>query len=322
MEKVTVFESIAKIFKMIASTPLLIGVLVGTIILLVVISIFHLKNSKSGKIIVLGIFVVTIVLLVAFNISFFVDWLDKIVENFVKIIYFPSWYMYLLAVIYTDVTIFRKMRKSLKQEARKIDIFDYIYFYVFQFLLFMIIQVVTKDNVDIFSTTDLYNNSKLLSLIQISSYIFWIRVLIQLLSFIINKLSTRENDELEVKIKEINKNPKKEKKEDKEEDNSFGSFDDSYFYQEPDYAGKLKEIENQKENAVTNLQSQVFSNNFSDNNKTYDIFNSPKIIKDTKDTQNEGFNQMGSFNQNNNSNNNGSKTYDYDDSNYFDDFFE
>ena len=354
MEKVTVFESIAKIFKMIASTPLLIGVLVVSIILLVVTSIFHLKNKKSGNIVVLCIFVVSIVLLVAFNISFFVNWLDKIVENFVKNLYFPSWYMYMVAIIYTDFLLFKKLKNSFTEDAKKTDILDYVYFYIFHLLFFMIIQIVTKDKVDIFSTTDLYNNSKLLSLIQISSYIFWIRVIIQFLSFIINKLAAKPTDELAMKAKEqksiFNKKIKEEKENEFSKDNSkdvledasFNSFDDSYFYKEPDYAGKLKEIDSQKESPVTNLQSSVFSNDFSDNNKTYDIFNSPKIIKETKNNQNDGFNRISDNNSNNsifnsnnnnnntnsinntnsNNNNNSYKEYDYDDSNYFDDFFE
>ena len=261
--------------------------------------------------------------------------------------------MYMVAIIYTDITMFKKLKNSFSEDAKKVDIIDYTYFYIFHLLFFMIIQVVTKDNVDIFSTTDLYNNSKLLSLIQISSYIFWIRVLIQFLSFVINRLSVKQTDKLDMKVrvkssKQKNATGEKDNQKSKEDNsndgfeyNSFNSFDDSYFYKEPDYAGKLKEMDNQKGNSVTNLQSSVFSNDFSNSNKTYDIFNSPKIIKDTKSNYNDKFNQMRDFSQSNtnfndnsndtinnnnynknNSNNNSYKEYDYDDSNYFDDFFE
>ena len=60
MEKVTFLESIVKILKTITSTPLLIGALVVTIILIIITSIFHIKNNKVGKIVTLCVFIATL----------------------------------------------------------------------------------------------------------------------------------------------------------------------------------------------------------------------------------------------------------------------
>ena len=306
MEKVTFFESIVKILKTITSTPLLIGALVIMIALIVITNIFYFKDTKGGKIVTLCIYIATLVLLLVSHISFFINSLDKIVENLVKILYFQSWYIYTIALLYTDISIFIKIKNSKDNEPKKTDVLDFIYFFVFQLLFFTIIHIVGKERVDIFDSTDLYNNTQLLSLIQVSSYIFWIRVFIKFLVMIINKLS---NTRPKPKMSKAEKKQMDFDRFDdfKQEDNDFGNGINNDFYKEPDYSMKLNEL-----NDMYNVQSDE-NNTVKDSPKIYDIFNSPDIIK-TNDTPD---------NKNNKKEANNNDGFDIDDnSNYFDDFFE
>lgn len=191
MEKVTFLQSIIKVLNLIASIPFFIEILILTAFLLIIMIFFYFRKSKKGKITSLIIYFVTLLLLPISHFSFFVETLDKIVENFISVIYFPSCYVYIATLLITDFSILRNVIKNTKDTKRGkwYQILNLVYFFAFQFLFFLIIRVVITNNIDIFTRSSLYSNTNLTSLIQISSYLFWIRMGIKLIIFIIDRLS-------------------------------------------------------------------------------------------------------------------------------------
>ncbi len=191
MEKVTFLQSIIKVLNLIASIPFFIEILILTAFLLIIMIFFYFRKSKKGKITSLIIYFVTLLLLPISHFSFFVETLDKIVENFIAVIYFPSCYVYIATLLITDFSILRNVIKNTKDTKRGkwYQILNLVYFFVFQFLFFLIIRVVITNNIDIFTRSSLYSNTNLTSLIQISSYLFWIRIGIKLIIFVIDRLS-------------------------------------------------------------------------------------------------------------------------------------
>lgn len=191
MEKVTFLQSIIKVLNLIASIPFFIEILILTAFLLIIMIFFYFRKSKKGKITSLIIYFVTLLLLPISHFSFFVETLDKIVENFIAVIYFPSCYVYIATLLITDFSILRNVIKNTKDTKRGkwYQILNLVYFFLFQFLFFLIIRVVITNNIDIFTRSSLYSNTNLTSLIQISSYLFWIRMGIKLIIFIIDRLS-------------------------------------------------------------------------------------------------------------------------------------
>jgi len=194
MEKVTFWESIIRILKYIASVPFLIEVLILTVLLLLAMLFFYFKKSTKGKKLALLIYIVTLLLLPISNLSFFVNTMDGLIENYIRILYFPNCYIYMIMLVVTDIGVLRLLvrnTKNLEKNKKEsiIDILNITYFFLFNFMFFLIIGVVVANNVDIFDTSSLYSVGLLISLIQISSYLFWIRIGIKLLIFVINKLS-------------------------------------------------------------------------------------------------------------------------------------
>lgn len=191
MEKVTFLQSIIKVLNLIASIPFFIEILILTAFLLIIMIFFYFRKSKKGKITSLIIYFVTLLLLPISHFSFFVETLDKIVENFIAVIYFPSCYVYIATLLITDFSILRNVIKNTKDTkiGKWYQILNLVYFFVFQFLFFLIIRVVITNNIDIFTRSSLYSNTNLTSLIQISSYLFWIRIGIKLIIFVIDRLS-------------------------------------------------------------------------------------------------------------------------------------
>lgn len=191
MEKVTFLQSIIKVLNLIASIPFFIEILILTAFLLIIMIFFYFRKSKKGKITSLIIYFVTLLLLPISHFSFFVETLDKIVENFIAVIYFPSCYVYIATLLITDFSILRNVIKNTKDTKRGkwYQILNLVYFFAFQFLFFLIIRVVITNNIDIFTRSSLYSNTNLTSLIQISSYLFWIRIGVKLIIFVIDRLS-------------------------------------------------------------------------------------------------------------------------------------
>ena len=190
MEKVTFIESIIKILNLIASVPFFIEILLLTIIMLIAMLFFYFRKSKKGKVTSLIIYIVTLLLLPISHFSFFAQTLDKIVENYIKILYFPSCYVYIALLIITDVSVLRNVIKNLNTQERKwYNSLDLLYFFIFQFLFFLIIRVIITENINIFERSELYSDVSLASLLQISSYLFWIRIGIKLIALIVNTLS-------------------------------------------------------------------------------------------------------------------------------------
>lgn len=197
MERLNFFESILKILNTISSIPLFLEVLILTFILLIVMSFFYFRKSKEGKLTALIIYIVSLLLLPITFFSFFIETFDKIIENYIKILYFPSFYIYVLLLIYTNVVIFRLLIRNIKGNAVKwYNFLDMLFFCVLYFLFFMIIKIVTLNNINIFEISELYSNSTLMSCLQISSYLFWIRIGVILVNKIINKLSGFEKNKL------------------------------------------------------------------------------------------------------------------------------
>ena len=190
MERVTFIESIIKILNLIASVPFFIEILLLTLILTIMMIFFYFRKSKKGKITSLIIYIVTLFLLPISHLSFFANTIDKIVENYIEILYFPSCYVYIALLIITDVSIFRRILKNIKgQEIKWYSLLYLVYFFVFQFLFFLIVRVVMTENINIFERSQLYTNVTLTSLLQVSSYLFWIRFGIGGIAFIVNRLS-------------------------------------------------------------------------------------------------------------------------------------
>ena len=118
MEKVTFLQSIIKVLNLIASIPFFIEILILTAFLLIIMIFFYFRKSKKGKITSLIIYFVTLLLLPISHFSFFVETLDKIVENFISVIYFPSCYVYIATLLITDFSILRNVIKNTKDTKR------------------------------------------------------------------------------------------------------------------------------------------------------------------------------------------------------------
>ena len=241
MEKASIIESIIKVFNIISSMPLFIEALVLSLLFMIVMIIFYYKKTDIGKKITILVYIVTLVLLPATHFSFFIQTIDKMVENFVEVVFFPSVYAYIFMVIVTDIFLIKRLLNN--KNVKWYNALEFVYFFIFQFLFFLALRLSVINSINIFDKASIYYNQNLTSVIQVLSYLFWIRIAIYIINLIINKISGSSNKK-DVKPVETN--------------NSQYSVEEQYNYEPvPDlYGNTLSNNINSNYTNVTQVEQQ------------------------------------------------------------------
>ncbi len=178
MPRVTFFDNIQSLINVISSSTFFIILLVVMILLAGIFITTTKKNQKETKQAYLLIVIMCLlVLLIKYGNSIGKLW-DYFMNNVFIVIYFPNLAIYVLALIISNIIMWKTIFKDNVSKQLKI-INGSIYFIIHYFLI-LIIGVITEEKLDIFSQTSVYQNSSALAIIELSSTIFilWILFLI------------------------------------------------------------------------------------------------------------------------------------------------
>lgn len=94
---------------------------------------------------------------------------DNIANNFFTNIYFPSIYTYLFILAVIDIATIKGI---LNKEEKAYKITNGICFFIMQFILVLIMNIISTNNIDIFKKTSLFTNTNLVILLESSINIF------------------------------------------------------------------------------------------------------------------------------------------------------
>lgn len=114
---------------------------------------------------------------------------DELINNFFVNIYFPSTYVYLFVITFLDVTalvslISRKVNKAYKWVHG-------IFFFIMQFVSVLVLESLSKNEIDIFSKVSLFSNKELVMLLEFSINIFIAWLLTIIFVYITNLITER-----------------------------------------------------------------------------------------------------------------------------------
>ena len=168
------------------------------------------KNKKTGQKIFISIYTfITLFLIIAFHES-----LGKMytymMNNLFIVIYFPNLAIYLAAIIATNIILWISVFKS--KTAKIIKNVNIIVFCILNYILALLLQVITDKKLDIFTQESIYGNNQAHALIELSSIIFIVWIIFLILYKII--LSYLKKDEkpkvrrviVEKKVKKLPEN--------------------------------------------------------------------------------------------------------------------
>ena len=195
-------EQIDSLFKIFVSNKniVLIGILAFiSFILLEIVS--HLRSKKIVKIILVSIYVLVFGILLIFYNTEILSFIDYLINNVFILFFFPNLAVYTLIIIISNVFVIRTLLGRNNKILKNISI---IFFILFNIIFYLIIDNCLTNNVLVYETLSIYTNSDLLTLIQVSMYLFILYLIIILIAKVSgNIIGSMKVKERVVKPKEV-----------------------------------------------------------------------------------------------------------------------
>lgn len=175
------------------------GVFIFGILILILTVLYLLKKLSVRRYTIGMILSVALVFLISIltNLKTLSETFDNFMTVFFTGIYFPSIYLYistlaivLLAFLFSVINI--KLKRVYK-------IINRIMFVVNSIIFVIIINIVAKNKIDIFSINSLYTNTDLVAMLEISMSIFLIWIASLVIAFVTNSICDRIANKKEVK---------------------------------------------------------------------------------------------------------------------------
>lgn len=194
MIQMSLFEQLAYLVEMIVSSPLtifLLFIICGFVALL--IAEIKSKDKTISKILVYGFLTSTILVAFIYNKSILML-LDSFMDKVFETIFFPNIVTYVLILVFINALLITLLLKNKVKEVYKVITF--IATVQIDFLAILTLNTITKNDINIYSELTLYSDKTLLVLLQFTTEIFVLWLIIMFMATIINNLISMKNKEL------------------------------------------------------------------------------------------------------------------------------
>lgn len=261
MVELSLIEKIKTLFTLIFSSSLFLILLLGIFIILV--DVFYIsKQSRKVKIMYLIVSVIVMVILLITYFEEFLKFIDVLNKNIVMLINFPSLLQYTVILFITlIIMIISIFNKKMNRILSRINIGVFI---ADLFIFFLILDQISKTNIDLSNKINIYSNKNLMVLFEISMIIFVIW-LFGLLTYKICCVLITKNKSSKVIMdnNEFNLSEREEvTKEDNEEEIELPKRRDDgtiiNLYEEPEMPRTIEEL--RKERVLENLTKKFDDN--------------------------------------------------------------
>ena len=178
MSKLSFIEKVKILIEISKSSKLFIVLLIILLFLGIGLINTNKKNEKLNKI----IFSIVIIMTIGYIYISFSNSLGKMInymmDNFFIAALFPNIAIYLAALIITNIIVWISIFSF--KSSKQIKILNVIVFIIMNYILALLLNVINKEALDIYSQSSIYENKLSSSLISLSSIIFiiWIIFLI------------------------------------------------------------------------------------------------------------------------------------------------
>ena len=194
MNDFSLVEKISILMELISSSTLFLICSIMCIVLLLFFIVCIVLNKKINKwiFIILSAFICMIILINYGEIIIKV--LDAIIDSAFMALYFPSLPIYMIVLIISNIfLVISIFSKKLNKSKKIINLTNGL---ILDFLLILIIEIVSRNKIDIYEQVTLYSNRYLLVLLELSMGIFVSWLLISLIISAKNKLKKYDSNEL------------------------------------------------------------------------------------------------------------------------------
>lgn len=194
MNDYSLVEKFNILMDIIVSSPLFLFCGMFATILFIYFLICIKKEKKVNKWIFISIWIVLgLIILINYN-SIVLNLIDSLFDAIFMALYFPNIIIYFIIVFISNFSFIYSLVN--KKVDKKHKIINFINALIVNLFLILIVDLIKKGNINIYDQIDIYTNSNLLVLLQMSSALFVSWLLINLLVSAHNKLKKYDKAEL------------------------------------------------------------------------------------------------------------------------------
>ncbi len=142
-------------------------------------------NSRESKKIYILLYITCGFALIIKYAPSLMNLVDYFMNHVFILIYFPNLAVYFLAIIISNILMWKSM---FKNDDKSLKIINTIFFCSIHYLFVLLLGIISKNNLNIFELTSVYGDKIALSLIELSSLLFVIWILLIGIYFIVKKI--------------------------------------------------------------------------------------------------------------------------------------
>lgn len=186
MEPLSIIDIFKNLYNIVSSSTFFLVCLLISVFILLLTLIGIKKLKKTIKYFFVLSWLICLVLLIIKYFDYLLSILDNFVENVLISIYFPNISVFVIVLFISNILLFVSLFKNMKTNLYKV--LWLISGILINFLFVLILEIVVKNNIDVYSATSVYTNSDLYVLLNASMIIITINVIFSFIIFISKKL--------------------------------------------------------------------------------------------------------------------------------------
>ena len=193
MQDFSLIEKIKILMDIIVSSPLFLFCFMIGIAVLIFFIISIKKDKKINKWIFISIWIVLALILVINYNSVVFKLIDSLFDSLFMALYFPNITIYIIMLFTSNLFLIYSIFS--KKVSKKNKILNFINALIINLFLILIIDIVKRNGINVYDQLNIYSNSNLLVLLQLTSATFTSWILISLLLSAHNKLKKYDQKE-------------------------------------------------------------------------------------------------------------------------------
>lgn len=193
MSKLSLLDKLKILGEVTSSSNLFILAIILLVMLAGLLLLTNTRTKKVSKICCIAIYGSLIIVSIIFYREELFNLFDYMMNNFFIAIYFPNLAIYFAAIIATNIILLISIFN--RKITKWIRVINTTVFCIIHYLLILLISVVNKNNLDIFTQSSIYEHQEATALIELSSVIFITWILFLIIYKIIRIYQNKNNEE-------------------------------------------------------------------------------------------------------------------------------
>ena len=176
MQDFSLVDKFRILMNVIVSSPLYIGLIVSLIMFLIIVLFSKIRRVKVSKWVYIGVWILFFVVLLIIYHKFIVELFDNLFDTIFMTLYFPNLSIYIIILLISNcLFVYSILSGTIRKVFKILNISSTI---IIDLLMFFIVGIISKNNINVYEELTVYTNSNLLVLLELTTGIFaaWISI--------------------------------------------------------------------------------------------------------------------------------------------------